>query len=81
VTHLGGAVPMADIRSGKVSCTKSGCHDLVHEVHDLDQMAFWDPQNPPIQGLLQSAGTPAPAGTSVPAGADSGAIAPGGRRQ
>jgi len=73
VTHFGGAVPMADIKSGKVSCTKSGCHDLVHEVHDLDQMALWDPLNLPE--LVQSIGTPAPAG------ADSGAIAPGGRRQ
>ena len=43
VTHLGGPVPMADIKSGKASCLKSGCHDLVHEVHELDQMAMWDP--------------------------------------
>ena len=73
ITHFGGAVPMADIRSGKVSCTKSGCHDLVHEVHDLDQMVFWDPLNLPE--LVQSIGTP------TPAGADSAAIPPGGRRQ
>lgn len=49
VTHLGGPVPMADIKSGKVSCLKSGCHDLVHEVQHLDDEDLWDPLNPPVE--------------------------------
>lgn len=77
VTHLGGPVPIADIRSGKVSCIKSGCHDLVHEVHDLDQMPFWDPLNPPVQNA--PAGSASSAAGASSSGADSGAVMPGGR--
>jgi hypothetical protein len=32
VTHLGGPISMASIKSGKTSCIKSGCHEIVHEV-------------------------------------------------
>lgn len=77
VTHLGGPVPMADISSGKTSCIKSGCHDLVHEVHELDQMLFWDPLNPPVQSARAAWARSVGAGS--PAGTDSVAIAPGGR--
>ena len=76
VTHLGGPVPMADIKSGKTSCIKSGCHDLVHEVSHLDEMDFWDPLNPPVQSA-RAAWVPSP-GATHPAGADSAAIAPEG---
>lgn len=34
---------LAEIKSGKTSCIQSGCHDVVHEVHDLDGNVFWDP--------------------------------------
>lgn len=66
VTHLGGPVPMADIKSGAASCLKSGCHDLVHDVHELDQMVFWDPADPPVQearaAWARSANAPPAAG-------------------
>lgn len=83
-THLAGPVPMADIKSGKASCLRSGCHDLVHEVHELDQMAFWNPMDPPIEEARaaweRSERTAAPAvSTAAPAArADSATVTPEG---
>lgn len=76
VTHLGGSVPMADIKSGAVSCLKSGCHDLVHDVHELDQMVFWDPLNPPVEEAR--AAWARSAGAAPGAWPDSAATPPGG---
>ena len=73
-THLGGAAPMAEIKSGKTSCMKSGCHDIVHEVGDLDLQLFWDPSNPPVQEANASGMMGAVAGS--PAAADSQTTAP-----
>ena len=74
ITHLDGSAPMADIKSGKASCISSGCHDVVHEVGELDQMVFWDPLNPTVEeapvAQTQSAG---PVG---PSKGDSAAIGP-----
>jgi nitrate/TMAO reductase-like tetraheme cytochrome c subunit len=72
-THLGGAVAMADLKSGKTSCLKSGCHDLVHEVSELDLQLFWDPANPPVQEASAAGLMPAAGGT--PAAVDSLATA------
>lgn len=33
----------ADLKSNKVSCLSSGCHDKVHDVGTLDQQKFWTP--------------------------------------
>lgn len=39
--HQGEEVSLADLRSGKVSCTTSGCHDVVHDVHRLKGVEMW----------------------------------------
>lgn len=36
---------MADIKSNKLSCVSSGCHDMVHNVANLDKVKFWNPHN------------------------------------
>lgn len=35
---------MADIKSNKLSCLSSGCHDTVHNVSQLDHVKYWKPQ-------------------------------------
>jgi len=35
--------PMAAIKSGKVSCMESGCHDVVHNVQEQADVTFWKP--------------------------------------
>lgn len=35
---------MADIKSNKLSCVSSGCHDMVHNVSTLDHVKFWKPE-------------------------------------
>ena len=35
---------MADIKSNKLSCMSSGCHDTVHNVSQLDHVKYWKPQ-------------------------------------
>ena len=74
--HLSGPFAMADIKSGKVTCLRSGCHNLVHEVHHLEQMAFWDPMHPSAQGTRAAWARPAIAAPLVTP--DSAAAAPGG---
>ena len=32
---------MQNIKSGKISCVSSGCHDTVHDVSDLKDATFW----------------------------------------
>src|SRR5215469_14057973 len=34
---------MADIKSNKLSCVSSGCHDTVHNVTQLDHVKYWKP--------------------------------------
>jgi cytochrome c-type protein NapC len=34
---------MADLKSEKLSCISSGCHDAVHNTDTLDQQKFWTP--------------------------------------
>ena len=74
--HLDGTVPMADIKSGKTSCMTSGCHDVVHEVHELDQATLWDPSDLPDE---ESRAAWAHSSGGVPAlGADTAGITPDG---
>lgn len=40
-TH--GAV-MDDIKSNQLSCVSSGCHDMVHNVAQLNHVKYWSPQ-------------------------------------
>lgn len=35
---------MADIKSNKLSCVSSGCHDMVHNISNLDHVKFWKPE-------------------------------------
>ncbi|HMC31183.1 MAG TPA: hypothetical protein VKL99_10135 [Candidatus Angelobacter sp.] len=41
--HTADAQTMADIKSNKLSCTSSGCHDNVHNVSQLDHVKYWKP--------------------------------------
>jgi hypothetical protein len=34
---------MDDLKSNKLSCTTSGCHDTFHGVDKLGQVKFWKP--------------------------------------
>ena len=43
VVHTADAQTMADIKSNKLSCVSSGCHDTVHDVKELDKAKFWKP--------------------------------------
>lgn len=39
---------MADIKSNKLSCASSGCHDTVHNVSHLNNVKYWKPDNDAI---------------------------------
>ena len=39
--HTADAQTMADIKSNKLSCVSSGCHDTVHNVTQLDHVKYW----------------------------------------
>ncbi len=41
--HTAEAQTMADIKSNKLSCLSSGCHDMIHDVKDLDHVKYWKP--------------------------------------
>jgi cytochrome c-type protein NapC len=41
--HTAEPQTMADIKSNKLSCMTSGCHDTIHNVDHLDQVKFWKP--------------------------------------
>jgi cytochrome c-type protein NapC len=41
--HKDEETPMEAIKSGKVSCLESGCHDVAHKVHELADVEFWKP--------------------------------------
>ena len=41
--HQGEDASLAEMKSGKVSCMESGCHDVAHNVHEAGDVAFWKP--------------------------------------
>lgn len=41
--HTADAQTMADIKSNKLSCLSSGCHDTIHNVQNLDHVKYWKP--------------------------------------
>jgi cytochrome c-type protein NapC len=41
--HTAEPQTMADIKSNKLSCLSSGCHDTIHGVKDMDHVKFWKP--------------------------------------
>lgn len=41
--HTADPQTMPDIKSNKLSCVSSGCHDMVHNVSQLDHVKFWKP--------------------------------------
>jgi len=43
VVHTADPQVMADIKSNKLSCISSGCHDNVHDTKDLNKAKFWKP--------------------------------------
>ena len=68
--HQEGAAPLvslAAIKSGKISCTKSGCH---HSVHDVRAVAMATPSET-MPGTPPAAAPPAPSTTPSPNAAPS----------
>lgn len=43
VVHNADPETMAAIKSNKLSCTSSGCHEVVHNVTELDKVKYWKP--------------------------------------
>ena len=43
VMHTAEPQTMADIKSNKLSCLTSGCHDTIHNVKELDRVKYWKP--------------------------------------
>ena len=43
VVHNADPETMAAIKSNKLSCTSSGCHEVVHNVAGLDKVKYWKP--------------------------------------
>jgi nitrate/TMAO reductase-like tetraheme cytochrome c subunit len=41
--HTADPQTMTDIKSNKLSCVSSGCHDMVHNVSQQDHQKFWKP--------------------------------------
>lgn len=41
--HTADPQTMADIKSNKLSCVSSGCHDTIHNVGQLDHVKYWNP--------------------------------------
>lgn len=41
--HQDEETSMADLKSGKVSCLTDGCHDVAHNVHDMEDVTSWKP--------------------------------------
>jgi cytochrome c-type protein NapC len=41
--HTADLQTMADIKSNKLSCVSSGCHDTVHNVAQQDKVKYWKP--------------------------------------
>jgi cytochrome c-type protein NapC len=37
---------MAAMKANRLSCMTSGCHDVIHDVHALDDADLWDPSKP-----------------------------------
>ena len=44
--HASEEAPLAAIKSGKVSCLESGCHDAAHGAHELADLEFYEPAIP-----------------------------------
>ncbi len=40
--HIQDASMFASMKSNDLSCMTSGCHDVVHDVNDLEDMDFWE---------------------------------------
>jgi len=43
VVHNADQETMLAIKSNKLSCTSSGCHDVIHNVAQLDKLKYWKP--------------------------------------
>lgn len=41
--HTADPQTMADIKSNKLSCLSSGCHDTLHNVQQLNHVKYWKP--------------------------------------
>jgi hypothetical protein len=41
--HTADPQTMLDIKSNKLSCLSSGCHDTAHNIPKLNQVKYWEP--------------------------------------
>lgn len=44
--HYESDTTMTSIKANRLSCMTSGCHDVIHDVHHLEDADFWDPDKP-----------------------------------
>jgi len=64
--HPSGSTLMGEIKAGTTSCIKSGCHHTVHDVHNLDGLAMWSPEDgAEDEGTKEIEAPPAPAPPST----------------
>jgi cytochrome c-type protein NapC len=45
--HMQTPLMMDSLKHNGISCMTSGCHDVIHNVRELDKATFWKPGQPP----------------------------------
>jgi len=85
--HLARMPPLASLESNQVSCISSGCHDLMHNVSQVDHMKMWS-GGAVLTSVVFGASAPAPAkakpgakagAPKAPKGGSAGTAAAGGK--
>jgi len=76
--NLGYMPALAVLKSDKVSCISSGCHDMIHDVSKTDHMKLWTGGPVASDSSSASAANASPAAASGPAGGSGGKTAGGG---
>jgi len=70
--NLGYMPPLAVLKSNKVSCISSGCHDMIHDVSETDHMKLWTGGPVASDSSSASAANASPAAANGPAGGSGG---------
>jgi mono/diheme cytochrome c family protein len=70
--NLGYMPSLAVLKSDKVSCISSGCHDMIHDVSKTDHMKLWTGGPVASDSSSASAANASPAAANAPAGGSGG---------
>ena len=68
--HISTPTFMDSIKRNEISCTSSGCHDVIHNVKEINKQTFWKPLSKkdwPAWLRRDSANANSTASTSIPA--------------